>query len=352
MRHVLLHLVLLAAACGAPPTAGDAQAAPAAAPAAASAAAPASDIAAMVDGQPITVAEVDAAAGAELMQKLQEVFDVRKSALDQMVASKLFAAEAAKRGIDEDALLKAEVEAKATPPNEAEVQALYEQSKPRLGGASFEEVQPKIFTFLEQRNRGARMADFLEELKATAKVVVSLQPPRFEVEIPEGAPSKGTATAPVTIVEFSDFECPYCSRAATTVDEVVAKYGDKVRIVFRNFPLDFHKNAKKAAEAALCAHDGGKFWDYHDKLFANQSALGEPKLLEYAKDLGLDTKAFETCLTSGKHAGTVSLDQAAGQRVGVQGTPGFFVNGRFVGGAQPIEEFAKLIDEELSRRPQ
>ncbi|MCB9666348.1 MAG: DsbA family protein [Alphaproteobacteria bacterium] len=346
MRHLLLSLLL--GACGATPAPTDAQAAPqATTPAAPSSSS--SDVAATVNGEPIPMSAVDAEAGAEIMKKRQEMYEVRMSALEQMIAAKLFAAEAGKRGVTEDALLKAEVEAKAAVPAEADILALYEQSKPRLGGATLEDVRGKITAFLEQRNRGERMQAFLEELKAASNVKVMLDPPRFEVEIPAGAPTKGSASAPITIVEFSDFECPYCSRAAATVDEVTAKYGDKVRIVFRNFPLDFHRNAKKAAEAALCAHESGKFWEFHDKLFANQDALGEGQLVSYAKDLGLDAGAFETCLSSGKHGATVSLDQAAGQRVGVEGTPGFFVNGRFVGGAQPFEAFAKLIDEELAR---
>jgi len=123
-----------------------------------------------------------------------------------------------------------------------------------------------------------------------------------------------------------------------------------VRIVFRDYPLDFHKEAQLAAEAANCAGDQGKFWEYHDKLFENQSQLKEPSLKQYATDLQLDTEAFNTCLSSGKHRDGVKTDLREGQAVGVTGTPAFFINGRFLSGAQPFDAFATIIDEELEMK--
>ena len=164
------------------------------------------------------------------------------------------------------------------------------------------------------------------------------------------SPRFGNPEAPVQIVEFSDFQCPYCTRGASTLDEVKEAYGDKVTVVYRHFPLSFHMEAYKAAQASECANDQSKFWEYHDLLFANQRALTEPDLVSYAEQLSLNMGDFTECLNSGKHAATVDEDMAEGAAVGMQGTPGFFINGRFLNGAQPFEAFKEIIDAELARK--
>ena len=164
-------------------------------------------------------------------------------------------------------------------------------------------------------------------------------------------PRKGDpATAPVTIVEFSEFQCPYCSRVLPTVEKVMEEYGDKVAVVFRDFPLPMHKEAPKAAEAGHCANEQGKFWEMHDKLFENMRALQVDKLKSYAGELGLDQAKFDECLDSGRHAATVDASMKAGQAAGVRGTPAFFINGQFLNGAQPFENFKKIIDAELKAK--
>jgi protein-disulfide isomerase len=170
----------------------------------------------------------------------------------------------------------------------------------------------------------------------------------MQVDVGDG-PARGPETAPVTIVEFSDFQCPFCSRVVPTIKKIHETYGDKVRIVFRDLPLpQLHPNAIKAAEAAQCANEQGKFWDMHDKLFANQGALGVPELKKYAAELGLKSDVFDQCLDSGKAEANWKKDSEDAQKYGLTGTPGFFVNGRMIGGAQPYETFAQMIDEELA----
>ena len=164
------------------------------------------------------------------------------------------------------------------------------------------------------------------------------------------APSRGNPKAPVTIVEFSDFQCPYCVRARPAVARVREVYGDKVRFAFRHFPLDFHQQAEKAGEAAACAGEQGKFWEMHDLLWANSAKLQVPDLKAHAATLGLDAAAFGPCLDSGRYAHLVEGDLAAGQGYGVSGTPAFFVNGRPLVGARPFEAFAQVIDDELARQ--
>jgi protein-disulfide isomerase len=167
----------------------------------------------------------------------------------------------------------------------------------------------------------------------------------------EGDPFRGSATASVTIVEFSDFHCPFCKRVQPTLAEILSRYGDKVKLIYRDFPIDgLHPQARKAAEAAQCANDQGKFWPYHDRLFGSEPDGSPEKLKAFAREVGLDLPAFESCLAGGKHQSRVQEDIAEGARHGVTGTPAFFVNGRLLSGAQPLENFIRVIDEELSQK--
>jgi len=163
-------------------------------------------------------------------------------------------------------------------------------------------------------------------------------------------PVKGDKNAPVTIIEFSDFQCPFCGKffkeTFGQIDEKYIKTG-KVKMVFRDFPLSFHENAQKSAEAAECADEQGKFWEYHDMLFENQEKLSVEDLKRYAVELGLDKDKFDSCLDSEKYKDEVKKDFSDGQKYGVSGTPAFFINGKLVSGAQPFSAFEKVIEAEL-----
>jgi protein-disulfide isomerase len=163
------------------------------------------------------------------------------------------------------------------------------------------------------------------------------------------SPSKGPSDAWVTIVEISEFQCPFCQRVTPTLKQVRDTYGDDVRVVFKHNPLSFHNNAKPAAKAAECAREQGKFWEMHDKLFENQRELDAPKLEEYAKQVGTNVDQWKTCFASTKHEDRINGDQRLANQFGARGTPGFFINGRFLSGAQPFESFKVLIDEELKK---
>jgi protein-disulfide isomerase len=164
-----------------------------------------------------------------------------------------------------------------------------------------------------------------------------------------GAPLKGNPSAPITIVEFSDFECPFCSKVGPTITQLLADYPGQIKVVFKQLPLEFHKSAPLAAQASLAAHEQGKFWPYHDLLFANQRALTRPDLERYAEQLGLDMGQFNAALNSEKFKAQVDKDLAESQRNGIRGTPHFAINGKRLSGAQPIEKFKALIDAELQR---
>jgi protein-disulfide isomerase len=212
-------------------------------------------------------------------------------------------------------------------------------------------MAPAIRRYLEdQQTETARMA-LIGELRKSGPVVrVLFDPPRHEIALSNDDPSVGARSAPVTLVEFSDFQCPFCRQVAPTLKRVREVYGDNVRVVWKDFPLtQIHPQAFKAGEAAHCAGDQNKFWEYHDTLFANQDALQVADLKQYAADLGLDAPVFAACLDESKYGGRVRDGVTQGSRLGVNSTPTVYINGRVLSGAQPYETFAAVIDEELER---
>ena len=309
-------------------------------------------VVATLDGQSITLAEVDAQAlqqpasnfgGARLSQAL---YVARRTVLDEMVGDRLIAAAAKTQGVTIDALLAREVQAPV--PTPAEVEAWYKANPARVQGAPLDAVRTAIRDFLTNERRTAAREAFVDRLKQSTPVTISLDPPRVEVA-DGGRPARGSASAPITLIEFSDFQCPFCLRAHPTVEQVLAHYGDKIRFVYRHYPLPNHPQARPAAEAAVCAQDQGKFWEYHDRLFANPTKLSAADLKAHAATLGLDTARFNGCVDTRAHQADVAADVNAGNALGVSGTPAFFINGRMLDGAQPYDAFAAIIDDELTR---
>ena len=301
---------------------------------------------AMVGEVAITEAEVEELMAAQLMQVQQERYNLIKQGVDRLVADRLLEAEAKQRSISVEELLAKEVGAMVAVPTDEEIDAFYEERKARIRQPK-EEVSGQIRDYLSQQRESEVRSRLVSQLKQEHGYRLMLEPIRMVVAA-EGFPAKGPSDAPVTIVEFSDFECPYCSRVNPAIQEVLDTYGKKVRVVFRQFPLNIHANAQKAAEASLCADEQGKFWEMHDVMFKEQRSLGTDQLKEKAARLGLDAAAFNECLDSSRHAEAVAADLEAGSQLGVTGTPALFVNGRFLSGAQPFAEIAKLIDEELA----
>jgi protein-disulfide isomerase len=278
------------------------------------------------------------------------VFNAKVRLLHEMIGERLLAQEAAARGVSVAELLRVEVEGKVEAVTEAELNAAYEAAKAREKNTAEADLKKRIEENLRRQKEQARRGQFLRELRDKASVRILLEPPRASVAEKADAPSKGPRSAPVTVVEFSDFQCPYCGRVLPALKRIQETYGDRVRLVFRNFPLGVHPLAPKAAEAAICAHEQGKFWEMHDKLFGDQQKLQVADLKASAAAIGLDTEAFDQCLDSGKHEATWKEERDEGERAGVTGTPAVFVNGRLVGGAQPYEAFAQIIDDELERK--
>jgi protein-disulfide isomerase len=313
--------------------------------------APATEPIAEVNGETITTKDLENALGAKLAKLEEQVYDLKRQELDSLIAQKLLAQEAAKRKISVAALLDAEVTAKVPLVTETEIDAFYQANKGRIRSDDAETRQ-KIRTFLQQQKLTAQRALFIESLRSQGKVTVHLQPPpviRVEVSIKD-APFRGPANAPVTLVEFSDFECPFCKRAHPTLLQLFEKYPGKVKLVYRDFPLEsIHPQARRAAEAARCAQDQGKFWEYYDLLFTESPKLSPDDLKRYATQVGLDGAKFDACVAGGAHKAVIQRDLDEGNRLGITGTPAFFVNGRPLSGAQPLEAFARVIDDELTR---
>jgi protein-disulfide isomerase len=303
---------------------------------------------AVVDGVVISAQDLDEHAAAQLAQLRNQEYAIRERALDEMIGAELLRRAAASRKLDVEELLKAEVDARLAAATPEEVQAAYERVKGRLGNVSEDEGRKRVADGLAQQRREERRVAFLKELRSRASVSVLLEPIRQSVDAAL-APVRGPLDAPVTIVEFSDFQCPFCVRVTPTLLKLRESYGDKIRLAYRHFPLPMHPLAPKAAEAAACAGEQGKFWEMHDRLFAANGKLQIADLKAQASELGLDGEAFGACLDGGKLAALVKADMEAGQRYGVSGTPAFFVNGRFISGAQPYEAFARVIDDELAR---
>jgi protein-disulfide isomerase len=313
------------------------------------------DVVATVGSTPITLGEVDEKALQQPVNNFGSVklavalYQARRAALDELVANKLMDEAAKAQGIDRPALVEKEITSKIRPVTEDDIGFWYQTNQARVQGASLEQVRQPIRQFLTQERMQGIREQYIGTLKSKTMVRVMLDPPRQTVPT-EGSPAKGPATAPIEIVEFSDFQCPYCLRVTPTVNQVLKAYGDRIRFVYRHYPLPNHPNARPAAEAAVCAADQGKFWPYHDRLFEDPSKLGQSELKRDAADLGLDTAKFDACVDSHKFKTTVDADLQAGLEAGVDGTPAFFINGRMISGAQPFDVFKRIIDEELEMK--
>jgi protein-disulfide isomerase len=320
---------------------------PATAPAAREAQATDGSVVAEVNGRAILASELEQRAAGRLTRLRQEEYELRRQALDEMISERVLAAEAQKRGVSAEELLRREVDAKLTPVDKARVETIYEQNKARFGAAPRDEAIARIREYLAQQAVSERRESLEKELRGRAQIEVRLQVPRAEVAIPAGAPATGSPKAQVTIVEFTDYQCPYCHRAQSVIEDVLQRYAGKVRLVHLDYPLDGHPEAVPAARAARCAGEQGKFWDYHRSLMSQPGTLDTADLKGRAAALRLREGAFASCLVSGRYDKAIQAELHEGTELGVTGTPAYFVNGRLLSGARPIEAFTEVIDAEL-----
>lgn len=304
-----------------------------------------------VNGGVITAADLERALGTRLASLEEKIYALKQRELDTLIGERLLEQEAVKRGVLQATLLDKEVTEKVSLVTEAEVEKFYHANKSSLGEDG-PAIRQQIRSYLQEQRLTAQRNQFVNSLRSNAKVHVALPPPpvrQIEVRL-DGNLVRGASDGVVSIVEFSDYHCPFCKRVQPTLSEILVKYPDRVRFVFRDFPLErLHPQAFRAAEAARCAQDQGKFWEYHDIVFEQAPKAEENDLKRYAEEVGLDIDKFTSCLFKSIHHQAVQQDLDEGNRLGIDGTPAFFVNGRFLSGAQPLEEFVRVIDEELAR---
>lgn len=350
MTRVTLGLLVAAGlACSSAETASSAQAAQAP-----SAAETPNAVVAEVAGRTITMQDLDAKwkemDPGEQARITQLVYQNRRNVLDQMVGDILIENAAKTAGLTAEKYLEQESAKRVQPPSEAEVQRFFDENKDRAPGRTFDQLKGPISEFLKSQRAQQARAQIVDDLtKKGAAVKLTLDPPRTQVALESHDPVRGAANAPITIIEFSDYQCPFCARVTPTLDKLRATYGDKIRIVFKDFPLPNHPLAPKAAEAAHCAGDQDKYWELHDRLFANPQQLDVPALKLHATALKLDQAKFDQCLDSDKFADAIRADADLGAKLGISSTPTLYVNGRPLIGAQPYEYFVSVIDEELAR---
>jgi protein-disulfide isomerase len=301
---------------------------------------------ATVEGQPIYDEDLAPSVEGQLQPLRNQEYEIKRKALDSLIEQKLLEVAAKKKGLTTEKLLDQEVNSKIPDPSDAQLEGYYVGLKITR---PFAEVKTQLRDGYKQAKAQPARQEYLKTLRADSNVVVLLAAPRVEVAF-DPARLRGNPKAPVMIVEFSDYQCPYCHSVEPTVKELLAKYGDKVSLSYRDFPLTaIHSQAMIAAVASRCALEQGKFWEYHDQLFT-ASKLEKDDLIEYARNLKLDDKQFGSCLTNEKYKAEIDKDTSEGRKAGVNGTPGFFINGVFLNGAQPKDAFTHVIDDELSRK--
>ena len=286
---------------------------------------------ATVDGKQITAGDIENSLRPLIFNVQEQVYQLRKQDLDLKINDLLLTQEAQKRKLTTRALLEAEVTAKVPHVTEAQAQAFHEQNKDRISG-DFAQSKALVIQHMQESKEHEATVAFAEQLRRASAVQVNLTAPESPVFsiATDDQPAKGNANAAVTIVEFTDFECPSCAQQHPVLERIMSEYGDRVRLVVRDFPLSQHANAPKAAEAAEAAREQGKYWEYAAVLFRNQSALGVDKLRQYATEVGLDRAKFDASLDSGKFAEKVQRDVIDGHKLGVNGTPTVYINGKRV----------------------
>ncbi|NOY25581.1 MAG: DsbA family protein [Oligoflexia bacterium] len=307
------------------------------------------------NGGQITFADLQKTLGVDLTQMeveyLTKRFTTESQGVDQLLIQKLIGAEAAKRGVSTQDLIKAEVTDKTAAPTDAEIQQMYAAMSRQLRGAPLDQVRDAVSQQVSQRKQTEVFTTWVGALKTAAGAKTSVpfpDMPRFDVSIDDD-PMMGAKDAPVTIIQFAEYQCPYCGKANATVKKLLDDYDGKVRMVFRDFPLSFHPNAIPAALAANCADKQGKYWQIHDLMMQNQRSLEEKDLTAYATQVGLDLDQWNTCRKDPATRTEVDDDMAAGKALGITGTPAFFINGIMLSGALPYTMFAQIIDKELEQ---
>jgi protein-disulfide isomerase len=302
-----------------------------------------SEVVSEINGQKITRSELYEKEASTLLQARYDFYQAEQKALNNLIARRLLESEADRQHLSVDELLKREADSKVKDLTEEQLHTVYDV----IGGKeSFEAMRQKIQDSVRAARVQRARAEYIDLLREKGNLLVFLGPPSADIKVGDSA-RLGPANAPVQLIEFADYECPYCIKVYPEVKKLKAEFGDRISFVFKDYPLPMHAHAQKAAEAARCAGAQDKYWPYYDRLFSG-TQLDVAQLKQLATDLGLDMNKFNPCLDSGQQAAAVQKDAAEAQKIGLSGTPSFFLNGHFFTGALPYDEMRKMVLRELA----
>ena len=303
----------------------------------------ASQVVARVSGTDLTLVDLQQKEGGKLLQAEYQYYLNERKALEDLIDTRLLADEARKRNISLDQLLDTEVYKGVKDPTEDQLEVYYEGLDSQQ---PYQAVREDVLQHIRELRRTKARAAFVENLRKEAKINILLMPPSADVEIAK-AYSSGSLNAPVVLVEFADYECPYCQKVNPQIQQLKKEYGDNLTVIYKDFPLPMHHGSEKAAEASRCAGEQGKFWEYHDVLFYSR-LIDVDALKEHARVLKLDGDRFDTCLDSGKQAAAVKQDLDEAKSLGLTGTPSFFVNGHFFSGVVDYAALKDIVNQQLN----
>lgn len=301
-------------------------------------------IVANVGGAKITMSDLEQEESGKLLAARYEYYQVETKALNDLIDKKLLEQKAASEQITVAQLLDREINSKVKDPTEDQMRVYYEGVET---DQPYEAVREKILEKIRQLRTEKAKSAYLQTLRTESTVYIVLAPPSVTLEAMNPQMTQGPKDAQVTLVEFADYECPYCQRVAPDVKRLAAEFGGKISFAFKDFPLPMHARAEKAAEAARCASRQNKFWEFHDELFRSKE-LDTGELKAQAKALKLDSGQFDKCLDSGEEAAAVDRDRKEGIRLGINGTPSFFINGHFMSGALDYATLRQVIEQQLT----
>jgi protein-disulfide isomerase len=304
-------------------------------------------VVAEVDGQKITLGDLEQKKEQSFFQARTSYYQVERKALDEYIDQILLDKQAKREHLTVDQLLDKHVKDQLPKdPSEEALEVYYEG----LGVQEpFEKLKPQIISHIRELRMEKAKTAYIQSLRKEANVMISLAPPRADIQLND-APVKGPVNANVMVIEYADYECPYCQQVFPTLQKLESEFAGRVAFAYKDTPLPMHPHAEKAAEAAHCAGAQGKYWEYHDVLFSSKE-LDTATLKQDAVSLKLDTAAFNKCLDSGETAASIKTTLDEAQKLGLPGTPVFFVHGRFLSGAVSYDALHAAIEEELAAAP-
>jgi len=300
-------------------------------------------VVARVSGTDLTLGDLQQLEGGKLLQAEYQYYLNERKALEELIDNRLLADEARRKAISLDKLLDTEVYKGVKDPTEDQLEVYYEGLDTQ---ESYQSVREDVLQHLRELRRTKARAAYVEQLRKQAKINILLMPPSAPVDVAK-AYTRGAENAPVVLVEFADYQCPYCQKVNPQIQQLKKEYGDNLTVIFKDFPLPMHHGSEKAAEASRCAGEQGKFWEYHDVLFYSKQ-IEIDELKEHARVLKLDGDRFDTCLDGGAEAAAVKKDLDEAKSLGLTGTPSFFVNGHFFSGVVDYAALKDIVNQQLN----